>query len=676
MFENLVEYASKSSPEEIAHIEIEEMAIIAAWYHSYEGNSERQERYPDSPGVMEYWIENVKKDEWISEGRRLQPLLRHMLDQVVLYGTEHVHRSELDILVEAYDLLCEVADKDIFARLAIFFEPKIDSIKAQRNLLPVTPGLVGVGRRLTIITPEDIAAARPRSVRSFAGVRMSLRGPVYQGSGDVKVMGMVPDDCMLVVDEGTCLVNGYVLGYVAASHGCEVRDNIAGVVIVRDGDSRGRNVLTNAFVVSKWGSIHVRKSENPKLLFGGKEIQIRESAQHGSYASPEIQVAEETTGGEYSVSTQLTADKFQATATRKLIIALRRNISCEDYGGLVDPEATRLLSLIAKVRRRRDNTRDMIALAEIEVEHFASSALISLAGGEDIMKQIEEVNHSQSRIALLDRLIASVDTMSVTVEEQLDALHDPDRAAAIQATKKQSIANIQDLQAELRRTGEEEGADADLMEEGADLARIAEELSSQNSDTPVPAKTLFLLWEKKAGWLLERQELSVNKTRKASEIVKLLGDNEILGARGEELSDMKLLSRLLEVAYKRQAGDRLFDRANTSFVQLMLRSIESRKLRVREYTKTLEILEKELKMEYTHLERECRMPPPPELNQKPSPPTVTGKFCKDVTICIDRFLLDEKERPPRSVLQTEASGNATVRYARENDMIVKVENTD
>ncbi|MCH7959515.1 MAG: hypothetical protein IID08_05270 [Candidatus Hydrogenedentes bacterium] len=675
MFENLVEYASKSSPEEIAHIEIEEMAIISAWYHSYEGNSERQERYPGIPDAIQHWIGNVKKDDRITEGRRLQPLLRHILDQIVLYGTEHVHRSELDILLEAYNLLCKVADKELFARLALFFEPKIDSIKAQRNSLPVTPGLVGVGRRLTIITPEDITTARPRSVRSFAGVKMSLRGPVYQGSGDVKVMGMVPDDCMLVVDEGTCLVNGYVLGHVAASHGCEVRDNIAGVVIVRDGDIRGRNVLTNAFVVSKWGSIHVRKSENPKLLFGGKEIQIRESAQHGSYASPEILVAEEATGGEYSISAQLTADKFQATDTRKLVIALRRKISCEDYGGLVDPEATRLLSLITKVRRRRDNTRDMIALAEIEVEHFASSALISLAGGEDIRTQIEDINCSQSRIALLNRLIAAVDTMSVTVEEQLDALHDPDCAAASQATTKQSIANIQDLQAELRRT-EDEGADADLLEEGAELARIAKELSSQNSDAPVPAKTLFLLWEKKAGWLLDREELSVNTTRKASEIEKLLGDSEILSARGEELSDMKLLSRLLEVAYKRQAGDRLFDRANTTFVRLMLRSIESRKLRVRDYTKTLEVLEKELKTEYTRLERECHMPPPPELDQNPFPPTVTGKFGKDVTICIDRFLLDEKERPPRSVLQTEASGSATMRYARENDKIVEVEITD
>ncbi|MCH7958486.1 MAG: hypothetical protein IID08_00050 [Candidatus Hydrogenedentes bacterium] len=673
MFENLVAYASKSSPEEIARIEIEEMAIIAAWYHSYEGNSERQERYPGIPDAIRHWIGNVKKDDRVTEGRRLQPLLRHILDQVVLYGTENVHRSELDILVEAYVLLCEVSDKEIFARLALFFEPKIDSIKAQRNSLPLTPGLVGVGRRLTIITPEDITAARPRSVRSFAGVKMSLRGPVYQGSGDVKVIGMVPDDCMLVVDEGTCLVNGYVLGHVAASHGCEVRDNISGVVIVRDGDIRGRNVLTNAFVVSKWGSIHVRLSENPKLLFAGNEIRIREGAQHGSYASPEINVTEEATGGEYSVSKQLSAKKFQATDARKLVIALRRKITCEDYGGLVDPEATRILSLIGKVRRRRDITQDMIVLAEDEADHFASSALISLAGGEDIMKQIEEVNHSHSRIALLDRLIAAVDMMSVTVEEQLDALHDPDRAAAIQATKKQSIANIQDLQAELRRTGEEEGADEDLLKEGEDLAGIARELSSRISDTPVPAKILFLLWEKKAGWLLDRQELSANATRKASGIEKLLGDNEILRARGEELSDMKLLSRLLAVAYKREAGDRLFDRANTSFVQLMLRSIESRKLRVREYTKTLEMLEKELKMEYTRLERECHIPPPPEHDQNPSPASVTGKFGKDVTICIDRFLLEEKERPARSVLQTEASGNATVRYARENDKIVKVE---
>ena len=208
MFENLLEYVSKSSPEEIAHIEIEEMAIVSAWYKSHEGNPGRQERYPAIPDLIKHWIGNVKRDAQVTEGRRLQPLLRHILDQVTLYGTENVHRNELDILVEAHNLLSEVSDKELFARRALVFELKIDSIKAQRDSLPITPGLIGVGKQLTIITPEDIAAARPRSVRSFAGVKMSVRGPVYQGSGDVKVMGMVPDDCMLVVDGGTGLVSG------------------------------------------------------------------------------------------------------------------------------------------------------------------------------------------------------------------------------------------------------------------------------------------------------------------------------------------------------------------------------------------------------------------------------------------------------------------------------------
>ena len=31
MFENLLEYVSKSSPEDIEQIEIEEMAIVSAW---------------------------------------------------------------------------------------------------------------------------------------------------------------------------------------------------------------------------------------------------------------------------------------------------------------------------------------------------------------------------------------------------------------------------------------------------------------------------------------------------------------------------------------------------------------------------------------------------------------------------------------------------------------------
>ncbi len=99
-----------------------------------------------------------------------------------------------------------------------------------------------------------------------------------------------------MVGNGDCVVDGFVLGRVAATRSCEVRDNIAGVV-VRDGDIRARAIIDNAKAIAKAGRIFCRNAQSPRLVFAGSAFEIRGSTLQGAYVAPSISIAGDAFGG-------------------------------------------------------------------------------------------------------------------------------------------------------------------------------------------------------------------------------------------------------------------------------------------------------------------------------------------------------------------------------------------
>ncbi len=669
MFESLIKYVADCKPEDVASIDIEEMAIASAWYESHSSNPEKQKPFAKIPELVEYWLEHTGKEPIVTEGRRLQPLLREILDKAVVEGVGKLNRSEMDLLDAACDLADRAAQEGLFDRLHKYFETQIDAIRNARENLEVSPGLPGLEHRLHIITPEDIQAAPKRSVATFAGTKIAGRGPVYSHAGNLKVMGFVPDECMLVVEAGSCLVHGHVYGRVAATNDCEIRENIAGVVVSSLGDIRAKNALTQSFIVSKWGNTVVRSTENPKLLFAGKQITIREKAFGGSYVSPTIRVENQVSSGNYNFSKTFEAGLLQNTDTQKLIISLTRTITPDEYGGLADPAAARLLSIIRRKRQKKENWVSMIALAQSEIDQFSRNAAAFLTGGENVLEDIERLDTAEREMAFLDRLISTMDALSLKVEEELaasEAKIDPRDTNAL----REYTASVEDLKNEMFDIAHDDNLGSEVATQREDLDAILSEVSNYDADASLPSALLFSVRDYRERWMSKRERIFESSNQKRVTLSKLFGPAKNTDTDGE-LSNMKILSRVLTAAYGRPPGNPLRERTNTNFIKLILKSIEKRQARITNNRKALELLDKDLERLGRQLEREARIPLPPEPTHTKEPPIVTGVFEPGVTLCTERYLLDEKILPEQTVVLTADTGKETVSYIRKNNRIFR-----
>src|SRR5690606_10947834 len=111
-----------------------------------------------------------------------------------------------------------------------------------------------------------------------------------------------------------------------ASQHCEVRENISGMVVVRQGNVRARGIMVRSKVISKWGSVCGKQAESPDLVFAGTEIRIENTTNMGQFKAPEITVLGDVCGGVYHVTKQLTADRFRSAENRNLSIVLRQDL--------------------------------------------------------------------------------------------------------------------------------------------------------------------------------------------------------------------------------------------------------------------------------------------------------------------------------------------------------------
>ncbi len=639
MFDSLIKFVREAEPADLAAIEIEEIAIVSAWFDSHNGDIAITEAVADIPEKIAYWLEHSGSVHLESEGRRLQPLLRIVLDNVVTEGPARLHRSELDLLVHAHDLIKKHPDLERFERLAQFFSREYRPIKAAREKTDPVPGLSGLNPFLRIVTPDDILQAQKRSVNNFAGLKMPGRGPVYHHKGNIKVMGYVPDDCMIVAEEGSCLVHGFVFGRVAATNDCEVRDNISGVVVVSLGDVRGRNVLTNAFVVSKWGQVVVRRIERPKLVFAGRLLHVKGDTEGGRFAAPEVLVDGGAKGGEYSVSRIMTAKQIDQLSGNDCVIVLRRSITPEDYGGLVDMNAARLLSTVRRERQTRDKLRDMIRLAETERKQFATNAVHFMTGGDSLLQGLQAIVVQESRLSFCIRVLSVLDGMTRTVEEQMSAAI-TDSEPADDEEVRDATPLIRELKRELEDVARADQGEEMLANDLADLEEIIEDLSRAERDNSISTELLLGLrsrgefWEEKRGSLIESLE------KKMIVIEKLLGTSDVR-TKNAELSEIKVLARILQAAGKRPPGDVLAHRAQSSFVKLMLRQIDARRDRIKQHEEKIHGIDEELKRLGEQLQAEAKIPLPDELDDASVSPRVEAVFGTGVTVCTDKCLLDD-----------------------------------
>jgi hypothetical protein len=673
MFSRLIEYVTTLPPEELLRVPIQDIAVCAAWHDSHADDAAQQGRYPSIPAVVQSWLAVMAPDPGAIQGGRHQFMLRDLIAELAAGRVEQFTWDELHFIHKVFEFACHPCSGggNPFARVRALLERQHDAAVARLRSLAPVPGLPALANRMHFVAAEDLARSRPREISLFAGIGIQSRGPVFfHKSGHLKVLDQVPENCTVVVENGSCCINGFLFGKVAASQHCDVRENVAGVVVVRQGNVHARNLLVKAYVVSKWGGVHCRKSEAPELVFGGREIVVEETARMGTYIAPRIQIGEEAIGGVYHVSVELIAKRFRRTDSRELMIFLRQDLSCEDYGEVPGPEALRLMSRAARVRRQLADLRTQIAYTESEAEHAARGAIVYLTGGGQLHPQVaERMQYAQQRLALMNRLVAMLRTV---VEMAEDRLHRMARAAGKATVEDQegheeSSRNFDQMHSEATAFENEMGSETDIHEEFEGVRGLKNSLFALGADTKRVSNILHLLRDRYDRWTREREELNAGIRRYEAELQEIIrGQEKVLGARSE-MSRVDLLRQLVAAMKERglPADDPMVKRLQSTFIRIALRNVNSRTERGRALHQSLGLRREEFRAVAESLRREYQIVLTEGQPDDGPGATVTGRFERGVRIYADPYLVDEAAPPNDSVIETSDTGDSVQTFRRE-----------
>lgn len=676
MFEALLEYIGALPLTTVEGLDLEDAALCLAWHESYAGNVEVQHRWVGVLRAVEHWVAHARHEEPATKGRRHQWILRDLIDELGQKRLPLMNRAQVDLLCAVRQLIERVAHPDSFVRIRELLEPHAKNLQMRRAGFDAEPGLPNLTDRVTIATQRELEQAAPREVRFIAGIEWPAIGPVFTHKGRLKVFGDVPENCTVVVEDGPCSITGYVFGRVAAKMGCEVRENTAGLVVVSEGDVRGRSAVQNANIIAKQGCVFLHTAQNPQHIFAWDRIDIAENAMLGKYTSQRIGVANEALGGEFHVSGELTASRFRRDDTHDPVIVLRRYVSGADYGEVVKVDAARLMAHAARLHRRLANIRQVMELAAHEAGNYAEHALIYLAGGESVRKSIEEIDISRQRLAVLERIVAGLQSLSLAAEDTLHGelrTDSQDRQASERtAAEDDSPSFTEDLDRELAELAATGSIDADLVEARTEMTAMDTTLKRQRADRQRVSELLVRIEGKAAGWLSERKRLLETIQRKQAGIAQFIERAEaVLRGKGEG-SKVEMLTQLLAAARTRPSGDPIVQRARSPFTRLLVKCIENRLGRTKRYAHTVDTIRKELDAANAELRRDSLALFCEAESEGVQQARVTGRFDAGVRICSDSLLLDEPDLPPGLVIRTPCTGSAVTTFVRQKDGIVEL----
>ena len=634
-----------------ACLSVEDAALCATWLEFQEERPEIQPLKAEIPRVVEHWLVTFAGEPAAPGGVRHQPLLRALITELELGNRDNLLRDELGFLCIAYDLMRRSPRADSFARPASYLAPHMESIRALCESRPPAPGLPNLQRRVDVVVEDDLLAAPQRKLNVFAGLQMPVTGHVLARWGPLRVFGDIPEQCIVAVDEGECYVNGYVIGHVAATRGCDIMQNVSGVAIARKGDVRLRDIIERAVVISKHGCIRCRAARGAQLVYAHLELSVKEALTTGLYLSPRITVGGRVRGGTLHISELASAERFSPLGDKPLEIVLRRSLSHEDYGEQISREAVRLLLQAYAHRRRAREVRELMAFAKRESEHYARNALLYLAGGEKISAQLEDLQAAERRLAFLDRIIAGIDTMIQAVDDRRDARKsDGVREAAAKADD----AALEALRKELEELEQEGGVDSELAGKREEILRLHRELREKDNEIGEALHALTLLWERASVWLRERHVLAEATERAREAVQNRVGRVALLDKINAEFTASKALQQVLAAAKDQAASSALGVRLRQPFARLMIHNMENRSNRLKTLAVELHRAGRDYQETVQKLLTEHQIQLPAALRpDEPAGGTVHGCFDAGVRIYADMRAFEARTSGGAGVLVTQ-----------------------
>lgn len=561
--------------EAIETLGIQDAALCQVWLSNSGAGKEPLEGLDKLPARLQRWLSLTDHAKPTSEGRRSQTLLRELIDRLEADEVEKMSRDELDLLEAVHGFAHAAQNPATFERVRRAIAPRRARIAARRAHTPAVVGTPALSARFLVVRAQDILAAPAREVRVIAGVELPSRGPVMVHSGHVRVLGDVPQSTTLVVEDGACVVDGFVIGRIAVSGSCEVLENISGVVITRNGDVRARNIVDGAFVVAKRGWVHCRRAAGAKLVFAGNTIKVGERTSRSRFLAPNIKVAECVEAGEIHASQRIEATGLRSLPDATLDIVFRRSLSCKDYGENPGKQMTIDVTRALRTRAELQCVRQQLHLVLKEAEDCAETALTYILAGDAAGQLAGEVLGAQRRLDVLNRVLLGLRALYAEAEAKMDVSSEEEEGAA-------EPDFFDRLDGEMKQIINEQPDDAQLAESYNQVTQSRQRLQSVRGNRKLMSSALADIGEKLQHW---RQEfITLEETvRLGRENIRKSVEAKELFEEGRGRSRVLTLQRLLKRANEPGTNERLRKRVDTPFVTLMTRTIEKRLTQAKKY---------------------------------------------------------------------------------------------
>ncbi len=586
MSETLVNYVVGATDEQLLALSLEDIALSQAWYASYVGVASIRESCVALPGRVAQWTADKQDAGKSTHGARQQPILRSVLDRLLAKGPEILARDELDFLFFAYELIQRTKSRNQFQRPLDLMAPQMEAIKSLRETREAVRGLPVVLKQVGVATEASILAAPRRTIGNFGGLALSFRGPVLRHGGSLKIVGDVPDGAAVVVEGEACYVAGYVLGNLLVNGHTEVRDNISGLLISQRGNIRARGIVNRATVIAKLGRIRIGVAEGPELVYGGTQIRVDERTRLGRYIAPRIRVDGEVTGGEFTVTTRLQAERFNHAAHQPVELVLRSELVAEDYGETLPREAHTLQRTVKKLRNRLDHLHKLMTVQQEEAEHYASTALLYICSGKESQKELQAGDSLKRRRAFLIRILTGVHLLSVSLSErlqQIDTRGTSSSAGALSAERSiQSV--LSEVSKELSQLKIEGEFPEELDREWSELMAL-HAASSRKVSESVLSQAILRFNEARKAWRSELDSLD-RQTKQLQENLTRDATRKSLVERAQaDGTSQTALAQLIRAAKQRGADDPVMQRIMNPFMKRMLTLMQKRNQWVERYRK-------------------------------------------------------------------------------------------
>lgn len=655
MYERLANYVVELPDDQLSSLYLEDIALCATWYESHQDSEEIRERYAMLRQIFDRWVNECMAPRTDTMGYRQQPLLRQLIKEL---GNGHIgrlERDELDLLYFASGLARRSGKLDMFRRVLTCLAPYSRDIEHCRKEKDLAPGCPALGRRLAVVTADELKSAELRDVRTFGGLNLPIRGPVYMREGSVRVMSDVPADCTVVVDQGSCHVRGNVLGNVAVTVACEVLDNIGGVVIARRGNACARSIVNQATVISKEANIRALSAEDPKILFASREIFIQGKVTGGRCLGRRVVVEGDYTGGDLFVTEWAEAANYRNGESRNLRVCLVRGLSCQDYGEVLSLESGKLLNSAMKLRQRVSNIEELIEITEREADEIAGNILMYILGEEDTQSRVQIIQKRRRRLSFLDRLVSGAHSVMASAEDRINLMSTmtQDMAEAASNASDEQAA-LDDLRRELAMLSSEGSIDTELTDDKDEIIHIGRKLQRRGLTMQGAQQVLGRLLEKCVDLEARGRELRESIEREETVIERTMVRAALLERAKAECSRVEMLKQLLAAARKRPNMDQFKLRSHDRYVVLLQRMMENRVSRIAGYLTTAKEAHEQIEHARKRLWNEFMVSLPDHVLRgwAVGGARIRGCFEPDILICAWRHLLDEDQGMPKSRIIT------------------------